>query len=435
MTMSLTGKAVFFQTYGCSHNIADSEQMAGMLSAEGMRIVQHPDDADIVIINGCAVKGPSEKSFFQFLDDVKAKKKEVVLAGCIPQALPEKCQSESYIGTNTVEYVAHVVKETLAGKKVQHISKEHRRRLNLPKYRSNPVVEIIACEEGCLSACSYCLTKKARGNLRSFPVEDVVLQAQQAVNDGVKEIRLTGEDSGCYGMDIGTNLAALIRALCSIEGDFKIRVGMANPNWVVRIIDDLLDAMDHPKVYKFLHLPLQAGNNKVLKEMRRQYDVEEYLTCVQKAKAKFPTMTIATDIICGFPGETAQEFDETLELVRKTRPEVVNISRFYARDGTDAAARADQVHGKDSKARSRALTLLFRSISEEENATWKGWQGDALIVEQGTDDSWIARNDDYKQIIVKGNYSLGDTVTVKITDTTVFDLKGDVLNKKSYEES
>lgn len=422
---------IYVQTYGCSFNVSDSETMMGLLQEAGHSIVKEMEQADLLIINTCTVKGPSESKFFTRLSKIKTLGKHLVIAGCIAQTDPKALQPYSTIGTDCVEDIVEVVEETAKGHIVRMAKRHNSQRLNLPKVRVNPVVEIIPICKGCLGECTYCKTVQARGRLYSFAPEAIVERVKEAVRDGAKEIWLTSQDDGAYGKDIGTNLVELLRAVVKVRGDFKVRVGMANPNHIIKMVDELIEIFQHKKIYKFLHLPVQAGSNSVLAKMKREYTIEEYTTIVEKFRQAIPEITIATDIIVAFPGETDEDYEKTLQLIRETKPNVMNLSRYWKRSGT-LASKMKQVHGSISTARAKKCMQLFESIAKEQNQQWKDWQGEVLISEVGKNiGDYVGRNAAYKPVILQhaGKRDLlGKQVNVKIDSTTRFDLRGNILS-------
>ena len=198
---------------------------------------------------------------------------------------------------------------------------------------------------------------------------------------------------------------------------------MLNPNHVIEFLDELIEIYKSDKIFKFLHIPVQSGNNEILKAMKRKYTVEQFKEIIDKFKKEIPEITIATDIICGFPGETEEQFYDSLELIKQIKPSVLNISRFWPRPKTKAAEMENQIHSKETKKRSTLMTDIFHNIARMQNERWLGWQGDVLIDEKGKDETWIGRNFAYKPVIVEGNYKLGDIVNVKIKKVTPFDLR------------
>lgn len=420
---------VHFITQGCSANQADTENMKGLLKEADFEIVDSLEEGDIIVINSCVVKSPTESAFFHLLEETKRKHpyKIIIAAGCIPQTDPEKFPGVSVIGTKQIHNIVSVVEESLNDNVVKMLETGEMPPLNLPKVRKNPIVEIIPISRGCLSACTFCKTKAARGNLKSYPIEEIVNLARKAVREGVKEIWLTSQDTMCYGFDIGTNLPHLLKELITIPGDFKIRIGMGNPVHMLKIKDELIPLFNHEKIFRFIHLPAQSGSDKVLKEMRRGNTNQEFLSLIKDLKEKVPKITIATDIIVGYPEETEDQYWETLNLVRFVTPDVINISKFWARPKTPAAKK-EQLAAEIIKHRSKVLTDIFHNVSTIRNEQWIGWEGKIIIDEKARENGqWVGRNLSYKPVLVYGDFSLGDIVNVRITKSSTFDLRGEIV--------
>ena len=416
----------FIETYGCSHNFADSEQMGGVLKQAQFEPAESIEKADIVIFNTCTVKSPTADAFFNRLEEIKNAYpyKSIIIAGCIPQTDPERLKKFSLLGTRQIHRIVEIVEETLNNNIVKMLETGEMPPLDLPRIRKNPFIEVIPINRGCLSRCSFCKTKAARGDLQSYPISEIVKAAQKAVLDGVKEIWLTSQDTGCYGFDIKTNLPSLLCELVKISGDFKIRVGMMNPQHILRIRSELIAMYKHEKVFKFLHLPLQAGSNAVLLKMARGYTVEQFMEVYGEFKREIPELNIMTDIIVGFPTETEEDYWQTLNIVRQMNPDSINISRFWARPKTPAA-KLEPLSPDVVKHRSKVLMDVFQNISKMQNERWMGWEGVIIIDEKGEMPSqWIGRNYAYKQVIVEGDYKLGDLLKVKVNVANVWDLRG-----------
>jgi threonylcarbamoyladenosine tRNA methylthiotransferase CDKAL1 len=419
-------KKVFIKTYGCSFNTADSENMAGLLNESNYIIVDNEDDADLIIVNSCTVKNKAENKFWRDIKDIKKLNKPVIMAGCVPQAEKSKSKFLGYsvIGTNQINNVVEVVDETLKGNTVQLLKKEKNPRLNIPKVRKNSIIEIVPINEGCLGSCNFCLTKFARGHLLSYEPNEIIKHIRHALNDGVKEFWLTSQDTACYGYDINTNIVELLKKILELKRDFKIRLGMGNPDYLPDYLDELIEVFKDPRIYNFIHIPVQAGSNKVLKDMKREYTVESFIDIVSKFRKVHPNINLATDIIVGYPDETDEDFLDTIKVINETKPDVINISKFWPRPGT-VAAKKHPLPTKLVKERGIKLMSEFQKIAKDNNQKWIGWTGDILINEKGKDNSWIGRNYAYKPVIVKGDYKIGDTVSVKINEVTWFDLRGE----------
>ncbi len=422
------------ETVGCTHNFADSEQMAGLLKKAQFTPVENIEEADIIIFNTCTVKSPTANAFFKRLEEVRAEHryKIIIIAGCIAQTEPKRVKKYPLIGTRQIHNVVEIVEEALNDNIIHNLEMGEMPPLDVPRIKKSPIIEIIPIARGCLNACSFCKTKHARGKLQSYPTEDIAKRVVQAVKEGSIEIWFTSQDNMCYGFDLGTNLARLLHEIVSINGKFKVRIGMGNPEHLMKFKDELAPLLNHEKIFKFIHLPIQSGSNKVLENMKRGSSKEEYIALVKELRERVPNITIATDIIVGFPTETEEDFWETLNLVRAITPDIVNISKFWARPDTPAA-KMKQLPGELVKRRSKVLTDIFQNISKLQNERWKGWEGYIIIDENGKgneneneNNQWIGRNGFYKQVVVEGNFKLGDILPVKIVRTGIFDLKGEV---------
>ncbi len=416
---------IAIETHGCSANAAESEMMGGLLQKAGFSLTEK-ENSDVILINVCTVKG--EGTALRAVKEAKQQfpHKKLVIGGCITPKLLTKIreidEDASVLNTHNVHNVVSIVEETINDTPITAFSRTPEVKVGLPRMRKNPIVGIIPILNSCASHCTFCSTKLVKGKLLSYPQPAILAEARRAITSGCKELWITSQDNGAYGLDKGTReLPSLVKALCALPGDFKIRLGMTNPVHIITMLPEMLDLFHDSHVYQFLHIPLQSGNNRILSIMKRENTVEEYLSIVSLCKKEFPSITIATDIIVGFPTETEAEFLDTVELLRKTMPDIVNISRYRIRHGT-LAARMEQVSGDEMKRRSRLLTSICQNIGQLQNEKWLGWEGEVLITEQGKEDSWLGRNVAYKQIVLKGNYSLGEKAKAIITKATPYDL-------------
>jgi len=417
-------KKVYIKTYGCSFNQSDSEQMAGILKTNNYRLVDNEDEADVIIVNSCTVKNKAENKFWRDIKDIEKIGKPVIMAGCVPQAEQNKNKFKGFsvIGTNQLNHVVEVVEETLNGNTVQLLKKESNERLNVPKVRKNSIVEIVPINEGCLGSCNFCKTKFARGHLKSYEPDAIVKHIRNALNDGAKEIWLTSQDTFCYGYDIDTNIVELLEKILSLKRDFKIRLGMGNPDYLPDYLDKLIPLFQDKRLFRFIHIPVQAGSDKVLREMKREYTVDGFKKIISAFKKRYSDMTLATDIIVGYPTETDEDFKKTLELVKEIRFDVINMARYWRRPGT-VAAKLHPLPTKLVKERSLQLSDLFYSTAREKNKGWLGWEGKVIIDEFGKNGSLVGRNYAYKPVILNGNYKLGQEIDVKVKRTTTHDLR------------
>lgn len=425
----MAAKKIYFETYGCAMNTSDSETMKGILTTEGFKIVSEKDKANVIIINSCIVKAPTLQKIVRRAKLYKKEGKVVIVSGCIPQAEPEELKDFSLVGTEGLIEIANVVNETLDGNIVKLLKRTNDKRLNLPKIRRNDIIEIVPISRGCLGNCAYCKVKSARGNLVSYEPKEILKQIRKSVKEGVKEIWLTSQDNGCYGHDIGTNIIELIKQILTIKGDYKLRIGMANPNFVRKYLNGFIEIFEDPRVFRFIHIPLQAGSDNVLKDMKRQYSSKDFIKICKTLRDKFLDITLATDIICGFPTETDDDFMETLKVCEKTQLDVINISKYYNMPGT-ASSKLKQLDTKIISARSKLMTELFHRLSLKRNNECVGWEDIVLIDEIGKDGSMLGRNYAYKPVLVKGKkLKIGDTVKVTIKRATKFNLYAEVIEK------
>ena len=296
--------------------------------------------------------------------------------------------------------------------------------------KSTYPIWIIQLSEGCLGKCTYCITRFARGKLKSYKPKSIIKSVRTAISKGFKEIWLTSQDNSSYGLDIGTNLAELLKEILKIDGDYKIRIGMMNPMFL-KNSSNLIDIFKDERIFKFVHIPVQSGSNKILKLMKRGYTVEEFEHIV-KSFRKNPNMTIWTDIIVGFPTETEEEFQMSVELLKRIKPDYVNVSRYSNRPGTEAK-KMKQVPTEIKKERSRIMSKLVNQIAFEKNKKWINWNGKILIDEYNEKKkNFIGRNFAYKPVILDNNsnhkISLGSKINVKIVDSASTYLKGILID-------
>ena len=296
--------------------------------------------------------------------------------------------------------------------------------------RESPYVGIVNIEEGCLDACAFCSTHLVKGRLHSFVPQAIVDQVQALVDDGCLEIQLTGQDCACYGFDIGTNLAELTqRILTHVSGNYRIRLGMGNPRHVLGYQEALLDCFTDERIYKFIHIPVQSGSENVLKAMNRRHTARDYATLAHAFNERFDKFTLSTDLIVGYPGETAADFNDTLTLLKETRPTVCNITRFVARPGTVAARLEATAVVPDSvkHERSAILAEAFQQIALENNRNWIGDECTVVTEKPGyREGTTIARNTAYRPVALQGSFPAGTTLRVRIKDAEPFALIADV---------
>jgi threonylcarbamoyladenosine tRNA methylthiotransferase CDKAL1 len=424
---------VFIRNFGCSANTADSEVLAGCLADAGFQLAISESDADVLIYNTCAVKGPTENRIINALKHAP-KGKKLIVSGCLPiisfKRLSREVRFDGAIGPSIGNGIVEVVSRVVAGEKVLDLSNLNcKPQLDLPRVKTNTVISIVPVNYGCLGSCAYCCVVFARGHLRSYGIKEIAKRVQSDVASGAKEFWITSQDTACYGKEMGSNLAELLKALGDLPGAFKVRVGMMTPNMVTDIQDKLINAFRNDKIFKFLHLPVQSGDDETLKHMRRFYTSEQFKCIVETFRAELPDLTLATDIIVGFPDETEEAFENTIKLLDEVKPDVTNVSKFFARPKTAAEQIRDGlVDREEIKRRSTVSAELVKRISLARNRGWVGWSGQVLIDEKGKfAGSWVGRNFAYKPIAIRNAENLlGKTVKVKVIEALATYLKGEV---------
>ena len=347
---------VFVSTFGCTFNKRDSENICGVLLERGFKVVDSVGDAGIVVVNSCGVKSVTQDKVVSFINSLPGDKR-VVVGGCLPRMLNIRklCpRVEAVFDTNTILSLPEILG---APADIMSDTKEHR--LDVPIKRKNKDVAIIPISQGCLGKCAYCSVKFARGSLKSYSKDEIVREVRKAVASGCNRINLTAQDAGCWGMDIGDKLPNLLRSVLAVEGDFIVRLGMANPNFIGMHLKELAEIFKSGKMLRFLHVPVQSGSDKVLKEMHRDYSVDDFRVIVKEFRKAVPDIYISTDIIVGYPSETEVDLQDTADLLRELKLGVVNISRFGPRPGT-VASKMVQLSREEIKRRSMILHELVK---------------------------------------------------------------------------
>jgi len=316
---ALAGKRVYIETYGCRYNFGDTANLVEVLKYEGSTIVATADEADAVVLNTCTVVGPTERRMLRRLAQLQ--EKNLFVTGCMPmvqrEAISAVCTS-AIIPPDAIRAAYRRVGTVAGGG-----------------------VGIVQIAQGCLGKCTYCITRTARGRLVSFPVTEIIKRVQAFIHAGTPEIQLTAQDTAAWGRDMHRTLPELLHECCELPGQYMIRVGMMNPATVKGILQPLVDAFASDHIFKFIHIPVQSGSNRILRQMGRGYTVEEYEQIVAAFRKKYPDITVATDMIVGFPGETDEDFSRSVALIDRLRPNKVNVTRYSPRPFTGAIKEKD----------------------------------------------------------------------------------------------
>ncbi len=421
------------KTYGCTLNQADGAIMESILKQHGIGIASSIDEADVAVINTCTVKRQTAQRILYLLNNLDRAGKRVVVSGCMAganRALLEKYAPHASILTpSNIPMIAEAVESAFSGKRTVHSRYSKLDRLRFFT-AGRGVIARIPISEGCNGSCSFCETRIARGPLNSFSESRILDAIKCSAANGAKEIQLTAQDTGAYGKDSGSSIASLMRSIAALDGDFMVRVGMINPEHLGERLEGFADAMRSDKFYKFVHLPVQSGSDPVLKAMGRRYSAEGFEQQVSALRKAIPGIAIETDMIVGFPSETESDFDRSVDLIRRAKPEVTNISKFSARPNTPASRMRQLADGLVSE-RSAQMTRAVRAVQRHSNCSLLDADFDALLTEE-TRRSFNGRNRSYRQIVIRKEdahsaLELGSRCKVRITGASANVLYGTTL--------
>lgn len=409
----------FVESYGCTMNFGEGEQLSKKMESLGHTRVDSPDEADIVILNTCTVVDTTEKKMIHRMGELKQEGKEIIVTGCMAKVQPKRISirlpESMIIPPDQYDLFSGKVESAFGCAPCTETY----------EFGASAILPIA---QGCLGNCSYCITRFARGVLKSYQEDELLNEFKSMLDSGVKEILVTAQDTACYGRDMDTDLPTLLRRFLEFEGEYRIRIGMMNPNNLDRILDDLMDVMEDERVYRFLHIPVQSGSNSVLERMRRHYTVDRFMGIVNRLRERYPDISIATDLITGFPGETERDHEKSIKLIKDLHADTVNITRFSVRPGTDAATMKNQIHGNISKERSTELTETKMSVEGDINSTLIGQRYRALVTENGRPGTMIARNRNYRPIGIEADIPIGTFIDVEITGSAPTHLVGRIAN-------
>lgn len=440
----LSPKKAYIETYGCQQNVSDSEIIMGMLCDMGYEKTDNKGEADFIIFNTCAVRENAELKVYGnlgALKHLKAKKPDTIIAvcGCMMQQkeVSDRIKSkykhvDLVFGTHSLysfpELVLRVIKTK--GRVIDRIDIDGRIAEDFPVRREKGACAWVSVMYGCNNFCSYCIVPYVRGRERSRDKAKIISEVKELASEGYREITLLGQNVNSYGKDLDENIdfADLLNDVCTIDGIERVRFMTSHPK---DISDKLIDTMaSNNKICKQLHLPLQAGSNRILKLMNRVYTKEEYLEKIAKVRAKMPDITLTTDIIVGFPGETKEDFEHTIDVLKKVRYDTIFSFIYSKRSGTPAAVMDDPIPMEEKKENFNRMLEVQDEISYEKN---KALEGRVLrVLVEGTsktDQSFLTgRTDGGKVVNFEGDLSLvGTFVDVEITEAKTWSLQGKII--------
>ncbi|MFX1569226.1 MAG: tRNA (N(6)-L-threonylcarbamoyladenosine(37)-C(2))-methylthiotransferase [Promethearchaeota archaeon] len=430
----------YIETYGCTSNKADSYIISNVLMKAGY-IETTLKNAQFIIINTCGVKEQTENKIKARLENLhnlyhRSSDKHIIIAGCLPHIAPNYIDVikkvipsfAAIIDLNIIDNIPEILQEIKIRKKnliIKSNSSVDKADYYID-HAPGKITGIIPISEGCLGSCTYCCVKNARGKLNCFNPEQIVQNVRYQLEQGIKQIYLTSQDCSTYSSN-GTNLSDLVEKIVKLDYKFFLRIGMINPSFLPENTNQLISIFNKKKVYQFLHIPIQSGSNDVLKRMQRKYIISDIIDNLDFLRKKFKNLTISTDIICGFPGETEYEFYRTINFIKWLKPEILNISKFTPRPGTKAKE-MEQLNSKTIKKRSIRLSQVFRKSLIDINKTWEGWVGEVLVLHEGAEPNQaFGRNFAYKNVFIDNfNDEFGRFVNVKIEKADGFNLFGKV---------
>ncbi|MFA5174493.1 MAG: tRNA (N(6)-L-threonylcarbamoyladenosine(37)-C(2))-methylthiotransferase [Candidatus Pacearchaeota archaeon] len=436
---------IYIETYGCSANINNSEILKGILSQSGNIIVNNEELADILIINTCIVKSKTENKIKRRIQDIARiyPDKLVIIAGCMPETdakhIKQLNPKAILLGTHHFKDINNLLNDyknnKISNKQKEYLDYQKEEKILLPKKPENKLISIIQISEGCLGNCTYCKTKLAKGALFSYPENKILKQIESDLNQGAKEIWLTSQDCASYGLDKNkekSQLPDLLRKILSLKHKFKLRIGMMNPNNVYPILEELIEIYKSPKLYKFLHIPIQSASNRILSKMNRFYKIETAENIIKKFKQNFPNITIATDIILGYPEESSSDFKDNLNFIKRFNPDVLNLSKFSLHKGTEIYnqimnRKAKQIPIKTINKRTSELMELHRKSALNKKQKFK----DKIIrvfINTNKQGFYEARDDYYRIVLLNTtNHHLGKNIDVQIKQIGVHHMIGEIM--------
>jgi len=395
---------IWFEGYGCTANQGETIEMRDHANQLGHEIAPNSDLAETVVLGTCTVIESTQNKMERRISELMDQGKKVIVSGCMATAdakiLGSKFPNAPLVSPGDIDGLGDLIGR--GGCK--------------PEKLESPLATILPISSGCLGRCTYCATLRARGRVTSRSINDIFFKAQYAIDSGSKELLLTSQDNGAFGADSETSLELLLNELSYLDGDFRLRVGMLNPMLVAGRSDSMAKAWGNSRTYKFIHLPIQSGSQKILDSMLRDHTLEDFWEVVETFRKYYPEMMIITDIITGFPGETDDDHQQTIDLLNRLLPDLVNLTRFSPRRGTPAAG-YKKVNSNTIKSRSRELTELRKKLGAKSFKRFVGRKTSVLTVENRKKGSTLCRDDNYRPIIVKKELPLGQSYDVEIVDS------------------
>jgi len=430
---------VYIIVYGCWLNKALFRATYRALNSISVNLVNDLSSADTVILFSCAVRASVERKILRCIRSLVQKGKRVIVTGCLPPLRPSSILSIdnniSLIGPYSINEVIELLKTDKH--KISILPSDGW--TSICPYKYSPEVDgieyIVPIQMGCMNRCTFCIEPIVKSKLSSLSRDTVVSAVDDAVKRGAKIVVLTGQDVAAYGRERGDNLVTLLSDLLKkVKGEYLLRLGMMEPSLLLSMLDDILELYSDPRVIKYLHLPLQSGDDKVLKLMNRRYTVDEYIGIVRAFRSKYPMLTLVTDIIVGFPGEDKTAFENTIEVIKKIEPDKVHVARYTPRPFTLGYVMDYTIPEAEKKLRSRILSKLALDVALSRNSMFLGKTVEGIVLKTTRDHIKGRLVLNYKPLVLDKYMEsrIGDFVKVKITNITPIDLRGSIVERKSH---
>lgn len=439
----INDKTACVVTYGCQQNENDSEKLKGMLDAMGYTLIEDREKADVIIFNTCAVRENAElklKGNVGALKYLKAKNRKVLIGVCGCMVQQEKAAAglsqkfrhiDMVFGTHSLYKFPEILYTAMTKNRVLDVmDSDGIIAENIPVLRDDKYRAWVSIMYGCNNFCSYCVVPYVRGRERSRKHEDILKEVQQLADEGYKEITLLGQNVNSYGNDDENeyNFAQLLREVCKIDGIERVRFATSHPK---DISDELIETMAQlDKVCPQLHLPFQAGSNKVLKDMNRGYTKEQYLEKIDKIKSKIPGISLSSDIIVGFPTETNEDFEETINVVKYVEFDSLFTFIYSRRDKTRAALMDSVLSDEEIQKNFDRLLETQNEISKKINESYVGKTVEVLVegVSKNNPNALQGRTPENKIVNFSGDVGLvGKIIKLKITEAKTWSLNGEII--------
>ena len=391
------GQRIFVESYGCTLSKSETGLYVNKLLQDGSTIVDSPEKADISVIGTCVVIKHTEDRMLKRIGEL-SEKSRVRVMGCLPPITAGSLED------GRIEVV-----------KAQEFRGFYQGGLDDIEIREPSIFEGIPINQGCTGSCNFCISHISRGSLLSRPVNKIRNQVSMQLERGIREVKITSLDTAAYGKDTGARLPELVDSITSLDGDFRLRVGMMEPRNTSEIIQDLMESYENRKVFKFMHLPVQSGSDEILDSMNREYHVEDFLKIVDVFREHFSKSVLSTDIISGYQGDDEQSFSDTMKLIERTQPEIVNITRFSQRPFTkDQGARTPS--SEKVKRWTAAYSSLHKEILQRKLEKQLNREVEILITEKGKDLTYVGRDDSYTPVVVPGEHTIHERMKCEIVD-------------------